>query len=435
MSATASVARSLFALMSFTGLIVIQIEVQAQETLLGVHGGQNQSGTPGSVSTVNQSNANTMIIGAPSPGVGLSGVATNSNGRVFASTGYNAQNPGVGPRLIEIDPATGALLDDVGRMQVATGEDCFAGDLSFQPGTDVLYALLTDQNNEGCTWQGEDEDDTGGVLATVNTSTAQVTIIGRDPSLGNSNGGLAFHPNGTLYFTPCWNNPNRLLTLNPATGAILTSRNLAANTCYMGLAARPSDGRLFASYNYESNWDPYILVTLNPNNGNATLVGHTYTTGILHDLTFTDAIEVGFQINAGMSDSWYNPDTGGQGFFITVFEDTGLVFIAWFTFDTVRPPGSATANLGEPGHRWVTAQGPYDGDTAELTAYLSEGGVFDSATPPVGQAEAIGSVTIVWHDCANATLTYDLDPPGVTGEIQLQRIVADNAKYCEAYQP
>jgi hypothetical protein len=53
----------------------------------------------------------------------------------------------------------------------------------------------------------------------------------------------------------------------------------------------------------------------------------------------------------------------------------------------------------------------------------------------VGQAEAIGSVTIVWHDCANATLTYDLDPPGVTGEIALQRIVADNAKYCEAYQP
>jgi len=33
---------------------------------------------------------------------------------------------------------------------------------------------------------------------------ARVTMIGWDPSLGNSNGGLAFHPNGTLYFTPCW---------------------------------------------------------------------------------------------------------------------------------------------------------------------------------------------------------------------------------------
>jgi hypothetical protein len=235
--------------MFFTGLMVVQAqsEIQAQETLLGVHGGQNQSGTPGSVSTVNQSNANTMMIGAPSPGVGLSGVATNSNGRVFATTGFDAQNPDAGPRLIEINPATGALLDDVGRLRAATGEDCYVGDLSFQPGTNTLFALLTDQNDDGCTLNGDDE--TGGVLATVNVSTAVVTIIGRDPSLGNANGGLAFHPNGTLYFTPCWDNPNRLLTLNPATGAILTSRNLASNTCYMGLAARPSDGRLFARDN------------------------------------------------------------------------------------------------------------------------------------------------------------------------------------------
>jgi hypothetical protein len=262
-----------------------------------------------------------------------------------------------------------------------------------------------------------------------------VSIIGRDPALGVANGGLAFHPNGTLYFTPCWDNPNRLLTLNPANAAILTSRNLPAGNCFMGLAARPSDGRLFASYNYESNWDPYVLVTLNPNNGNVTLVGHTYTTGILHDLTFTDAIEVGFEINAAMSDAWYNPDTSGQGFFVTVFEDTGLVFIAWFTFDTARPPGSATANLGEPGHRWITAQGPYSGDTALLTANLSEGGVFDSASPAVPPPTAIGTITIVWHDCSSATLTYNLDPPGVSGEVELERIVTDNAAYCEAYQP
>jgi hypothetical protein len=413
--------------------LLVAAPTQAQETMLGVHGGNWQSDTAGTISTVNQSNANTLALGTPSPGVGLTGVATDSAGRIFATTGYNNQNPDVGSRLLEINPATGALMNDIGRLRIASGEDCFLSDLSFQPGTDTLYGVLSDQSDDDCTWEGD--DDTGGVLVTVDTSSAVVTMIGRDASLGSSTGGLAFHPNGTLYFTPCWETNSRLMTLNPATGAIMTSRNLANNTCYMGLAVRPSDGRLFATYNWESSWDPFVLVTLNPNNGNATLVGDTYPVGILHDLTFTDAIEVGFHINAGMGDAWYNAATGGQGFFVTVFEEAGLVFIAWFTYDTARPPGGATANLGEPGHRWVTAQGPYDGDTAELTAYLSEGGVFDAASPPVGTPTAIGTVAIVWHDCANATLTYDFDPPGVSGEVELQRIVADNASYCEAYQP
>lgn len=413
--------------------LIIGAPVQAQETLLGVHGGANQSGTPGRISTVNQSNANTIELGAPAAGVGLTGVATDSAGRIFATTGYNDDNPASGPRLLRINPATGALMNDVGRLRTAGGLNCYVGDLSFQPDTDVLYGVLANQGDDDCGWEGDTS--TGGVLVTIDTATAVVTMIGRDPSLGNANGGLAFHPNGTLYFTPCWANPERLLTLDPDTAAVLTSRNLANDTCYMGLAARPSDGRLFASYNWESNWNEYVLVTLNPGNGNATIVGYTHSVGILHDLTFTDAIEVGFEINAGMGDAWYNADTNGQGFFVTVYEEAGLVFVAWFTYDTERPPGSATAQLGEPGHRWVTAQGPYDGDTAELTAYLSEGGVFDSASPPVGNPTSIGSVNIVWHGCDSATLSYDFDPPGVSGEIPLQRVAPDNAAYCEAYQP
>jgi hypothetical protein len=406
---------------------------QAQETLLGAHGGRQQTGTPGAISTVNQSNANTRLIGTPVSGLGLTGIATNSINRVFASTADNNFTPYANPYLIEIDPATGTLVNEIGPLLDPSGRTCWVGDLSFQPGTDVLYGILAGQSEGGCTWQGS--LDTGGVLVTIDTSTGTLTMVGRDPSLGHSNGGLAFRPNGTLFFTPCRDDDELLLTLDPDTANILTSRNLASDTCYMGLAARPSDGTLFASYNWESNWDPYVLVTLNPNNGNATLIGHTYTTGILHDLTFTSLIEVGFEINAGMSDAWFNAATSGQGFLVTVFEDAGLVFLAWFTFDTERPPGSAMANLGEAGHRWVTAQGPYDGDTAELTAYLSEGGVFDSASPAVSPAEEIGTITIVWHDCENGTLTYDLDPPGVSGTIAITRIAPDNAKYCEAYQP
>jgi len=420
-------------LMSFTLLAMASFPVFAQETMLGVHGGNQQSGTPGAVSIVNQSNANTTLIANPSPGVGLTGVATNSTGRIFASTGWNHGNPATGPRLLEINPATGAVMNDVGRLRTAAGDSCYVGDLSFQPGSNVLFGVLADQADEDCTWQGSTE--TGGVLVTINTSNAMVTMIGRDPSLGNSNGGLAFHPDGTLYFTPCWDDSGLLITLNPASAAITASRNLSQDTCYMGLAARPSDGKLFASYNWETNIDPFVLVTLDPGNGSATPVGHTYSAGIIHDLTFTNAIEVEFQINAGMNDAWYEPATAGQGVLVSVFEDSGILFIAWFTFDTVRPPGNAVANLGEPGHRWVTAQGPFNGDTAVLTAYLSQGGVFDSPNPPVSPAVPIGTITIVWHDCGHATLTYDFDPPNVSGSIEIQRVVGDNAKYCEAYQP
>jgi hypothetical protein len=137
-----------------------------------------------------------------------------------------------------------------------------------------------------------------------------------------------------------------------------------------------------------------------------------------------------FGINAGMNDAWYNPATAGQGFLLTVFEDTGLVFLAWFTYDVERPPADVTAILGDPGHRWVTAQGPFSGDTATLDVTVTSGGVFDSPEPAV-ENDPGGTITIKWNDCTSATLTYDIPSAG-QGEIPLQRIVNDNVALCEA---
>lgn len=139
-------------------------------------------------------------------------------------------------------------------------------------------------------------------------------------------------------------------------------------------------------------------------------------------------------INAGLSDAWFDPLTDGQGFLIVVFPDTGLVFVAWFTYDVERPPQDVTALLGEPGHRWLTALGPFEGDTATLDVVLTEGGVFDSAQPPAVTGDPIGTLTIVWHDCENATLTYDLPGLGLMRSIEIRRIVNDNAALCEALQ-
>jgi len=141
-------------------------------------------------------------------------------------------------------------------------------------------------------------------------------------------------------------------------------------------------------------------------------------------------------INVAMSDAWFFPDTAGQGFFIIIWETQKLVFLSWFTYDTERPPDSVMANLGEPGHRWLTALGPYEANTALLDVFLSSGMIFDSPEPPVETEQLEGaSIEIVWAGCNEAVLKYNIPSSGVAGEIPIERIVLDNVAACEAAQP
>ena len=140
-----------------------------------------------------------------------------------------------------------------------------------------------------------------------------------------------------------------------------------------------------------------------------------------------------FQINPGLNDAWYNPATNGQGFLVTVFPDIEQMYVAWFTFDTERPPDGVTAELGDPGHRWLTAQGPYDGDSATLRIFVTEGGVFDAAQPPATTDPAgDGTMTIEFADCENGLLNYKITSLDISGKIPIQRIALDNVPLCEA---
>jgi hypothetical protein len=140
-----------------------------------------------------------------------------------------------------------------------------------------------------------------------------------------------------------------------------------------------------------------------------------------------------FALNAGFNDAWYNQDTAGQGFLIAVFPNIQQVFVAWFTFDTERPPESVEAILGDPGHRWLTAQGPFTGNTANLDIYITEGGVFDAAEP-AAQNDGMpdGTMTIEFDNCREGTVTYDITEPATAGVIEIERIVGDNVALCEA---
>lgn len=146
-----------------------------------------------------------------------------------------------------------------------------------------------------------------------------------------------------------------------------------------------------------------------------------------------DNLSLEFQINAGLSDAWYYPETDGQGFFITVFPDLGAVSLAWFTYDTELPLMDATANLGDPGHRWLTAVGPIDGNEVTMDIELTAGGLFDTSTeiertdPPGSD----GTLILTFDSCSSGTIEYDIPSINRQGIVPIQRVANDNIALCE----
>jgi len=142
---------------------------------------------------------------------------------------------------------------------------------------------------------------------------------------------------------------------------------------------------------------------------------------------------VQFAMNVGLNDAWYNPVTSGQGFFITVFPDLGVVSLAWFTYDTELPAVDATANLGDPGHRWMTAVGLINGDQSVMDIEFTSGGLFDAAsiitrTDPPGSD---GTLTLKFNDCLTGTIDYDITTINAQGTVPIQRVAADNVALCD----
>jgi len=137
-----------------------------------------------------------------------------------------------------------------------------------------------------------------------------------------------------------------------------------------------------------------------------------------------------FEINAGLNDAWYDPLTDGQGFFITVFPDLDVVSLAWFTYDTELPSEDTPSNLGDAGHRWLTALGPIDGNQSVMNITISSGGLFD--TPTDIDRVSDGVITLTFDDCNSGTVEYDIISIGQSGTVPIRRVANDNIALCEA---
>lgn len=91
---------------------------------------------------------------------------------------------------------------------------------------------------------------------------------------------------------------------------------------------------------------------------------------------------------------WFDPAQSGHGFHIE-YQDSGLVFMTWYTFDAA-------------GDRlWITATGPMSDNQATLSAHEAIGGAF----PPAFVRDNVrvmpwGSFDIAFQDCSHANFRW-----------------------------
>ncbi len=139
-------------------------------------------------------------------------------------------------------------------------------------------------------------------------------------------------------------------------------------------------------------------------------------------LNRSQTANVDMTVNDGWDGAWYDTDTPGQGFLFDVRTDTtddDFIFAAWFTYgeDTIS------------GQRWLTAQGPLTGTTAETIVYETTGGSFDDPKPT--ETVVAGSMTIEFTGCNNALVTYVLSDGALTGSIDIKRAIPGTEALCE----
>jgi lysyl endopeptidase len=124
----------------------------------------------------------------------------------------------------------------------------------------------------------------------------------------------------------------------------------------------------------------------------------------------------------GLTGSWYQPTTDGQGIELEIYKDlngvgTGFMQGSWFTFD-------ATASGGADHNRWYTFSGSVSKATTgvSLPLYQNVGGNFNA--PPVTSATQVGNVTLTFINCTTAQFRYVFtDGSNQSGTMSLIRLM------------
>jgi hypothetical protein len=157
--------------------------------------------------------------------------------RAGAATLYGSTSAGGPGELYTLDPATGAMLSDIGALNDNKEVNYPITGLAFNPITGVLYGST-----------GNSVHDTAAQLVTINPATAQVTLIGSfNTGVVNSGGtpatmaDLAFDASGNLFGVASIGGP-QLYSINILTGqATVIGGTGLTSTTGGGLAIDPGN--------------------------------------------------------------------------------------------------------------------------------------------------------------------------------------------------
>ena len=244
-----------------------------------------------------------------------------------------------------------------------------------------------------------------GALTTIGTTTARM-------------GGIAFNSSGTLYGATSTSTGGSLYTINTSTGAatlvgpLVGASNASLTYSITGLAFQPGTGTLFGSTSQNSPNSARSLVTINPANGQVTVVGSFGVSGqTAADLTFSGSTLYG----------WLEASTDAL---VSINTSTGQATIVGSTGNSTFGSGIAAnssgtiffAGKGVPGELWTlnattgvhTVAGNLSGGPGASDAISA------MAFSPSGVLFAIngGDDSSVW---TLVTINSGAAPPGIPG--------------------
>lgn len=146
--------------------------------------------------------------------------------------------------------------------------------------------------------------------------------------------------------------------------------------------------------------------------------------------------------NADFKGAWVSPGINSQGVLLEIGEQTGVLFLAWFTFPYGEPGGelflrtSATGHqsfkaeedIGATDQRWLTAFGALSKgmDVVNISFENTSRGTFNGLGVPPQTDSSYGTGSMEVRDCDHLVLNFDL-PGDVSGSNDLHRATRESS--------
>jgi hypothetical protein len=218
------------------------------------------AGGPGELYILNPANGAVLqdvgpLNDAAAVNYGITGLAVSpTTGILYGSTANNV--PATAARLVSINPASGRVTV-IGAFNVpSAGTPPTMGDLAFDAAGN-LYGVGT----------------TGGPqLYTINLATGQATVVGSTGLTSTEGGSLAVSPSGVFYGGPT---SSRFGTYNPVTGAYTNITNPVepVGGAFAAFDFDPAGVLYGLDLGPDTAGKPTHLATINPSNGAVTDLG------------------------------------------------------------------------------------------------------------------------------------------------------------------